>query len=280
MADRFSAFTFVDRITEIEPGTRARGCFNIPDDLPDFSLSLVSEAIGQLTAWVAMAHLEFRRRPVTGLAGEVRILGTGVPGRMLDLEVAIESCDDDAVAYGGWASVGGAPVVKLSRCVGPMLPHEEFDDPEAVRADFETLCGPGAPPGRFRGVPSPDFGLTDRDPGKRLRGVLQVPASAPLFADHFPRRAVYPGTLLLDSQVRLGFQLAGEARRSNPGASLTPSRVLDLKVRSFILPGQVVELEAEMLSEAGGTATAALAARVGGKLVSTARAEFIPQESS
>jgi hypothetical protein len=71
MPDRFSAFSFVDRITALEPGTRARGRFAVPAGLPEFSTCLVAEAVGQLAAWVAMAQAEFRRRPVAALSGEM-----------------------------------------------------------------------------------------------------------------------------------------------------------------------------------------------------------------
>src|SRR3990172_8254334 len=101
MAEHFSAFSFVDRITELEAGTRAKGQFAVPDGLPYFPACLVAEAVGQLAAWVAMHHAGFRRRPVAGLAGETRFLGEVTPGQCLDLEVEIESCDDEAVAYGG-----------------------------------------------------------------------------------------------------------------------------------------------------------------------------------
>src|SRR3990172_3125605 len=98
MADRFSAFSFVDRITALEPGRRARGRFAVPAGLSEFSTCLVAEAGGQLAAWVAMAQAEFRRRPVAALSGETRIVGEAAPGEILDLGVEIESCDPDAVA--------------------------------------------------------------------------------------------------------------------------------------------------------------------------------------
>ena len=202
MADRFSAFSFVDRITALEPGRRARGRFAVPAGLSEFSTCLVAEAVGQLAAWVAMAQAEFRRRPVAALSGETRIVGEAAPGEILDLGVEIESCDSDAVAFGGWARLADTPVLELRRCVGPMLPLEDFDAPEAVRGDFETLCGPGARPGRFRGIAEPDLALIDRVPGRRLRAAISVPESAPFFADHFPRRPVFPATLLLAAQIR------------------------------------------------------------------------------
>jgi len=179
MPERFSAFSFVDRITALEPGRWARGRFAVPAELAEFSTCLVAEAVGQLAAWVAMAQAEFRRRPVAALSGEMRIEREVAPGEILDLEVEIESGDSDTVAFAGWARLADAPVLALSRCVGPMLPQEDFDDPEAVRGDFETLCGPGARPGRFRGIAKLDLVLIDRVPGQRLRAAMNVPVSAP-----------------------------------------------------------------------------------------------------
>jgi 3-hydroxymyristoyl/3-hydroxydecanoyl-(acyl carrier protein) dehydratase len=278
MDERFSAFSFVDRITALEPGRWARGRFAVPSGLPEFSFStcLVAEAVGQLAAWAAMAQAEFRRRPVAALSGEMRIVREAAPGEILDLGVEIESGDPDTVAFAGWARLADTPVLALSRCVGPMLPLEDFDAPEAVRRDFETLCGPGARPARFRGIAKPDLVLIDRVPGQRLRAAMNVPASAPFFADHFPRRPVFPASLLLDAQVRLALRLAGETLP--PGPPLRPARVADVKMRSFILPGQTVEIEAAMRSATDGTAELSLAAMVDGKRVATGRVEIVPRE--
>ena len=273
MADRFSAFSFVDRITALEPGRRARGRFTIPAALPEFSICLVAEAVGQLAAWVAMAQSEFRGRPVAALSREMRILGEAAPGDILDLGVEIESCDPEAVAFDGWARLGDTPVLELRRCLGPMLPLEDFDAPEAVRRDFETLCGPSARPGRFRGVEELDLTLIDRVPGQRLRAAISVPVSAPFFADHFPRRPVFPATLLLDAQIRLALRLAGETLP--PGQRLRPSRVADVKMRSFILPGHAVEIETEVRSATDGAAELTLAAMVDGKRVATGQVEIV-----
>ncbi len=208
MAERFSAFSFVDRITKLEPGARAAGHYAIPAHLPHFPACLVSEAIGQLAAWVAMSHFGFRRRPVAGLASEALFFGGVTAGQTLDLAVALETCDEDAIAYGGSARVDGGAVVELRNCVAPMLPMEEFDAPEMMQSDFEVLCGPGAPAARIRALPQQEVTVIDRVPGKSLTATLQVPESASFFGDHFPRRPVFPGTLLLDQQIELALQLA------------------------------------------------------------------------
>ena len=270
MAERFSAFSFVDRITQLEPGVRATGRYAIPGHLARFPACLVAEAIGQLAAWVSMSQLGFRRRPVAGLAGETLFFGAAAPGQVLDLAVELATCDEDAVAYGGAARVAGDAVLELRHCLGPMLPMEEFDAPEAVRADFEVLCGPGAPPERIRILPQPEVTVTDRVPGKALVASLRVPASAPFFGDHFPRRPVFPGTLLLDRLIALALELAGEAS----GAGAAPVRVSDVKMRAFIAPGQNVEIKVALQPQSATTLIASLAARVGGKTVATGRVEI------
>ena len=153
MADYFAAFSFVDRILAHEPGRRALGRYAVPADVAAFPSCLVAEAVGQLAAWVSMAHIGFRGRPVAALANETRFRSDAAPGDTLELAVDIESCDEHAVAYAGRARVDGRDVIELVDCLGPMLPVEEFDSPGAMAARFETICGEGAPPGRFRGIP-------------------------------------------------------------------------------------------------------------------------------
>jgi 3-hydroxyacyl-[acyl-carrier-protein] dehydratase len=269
MAERFSAFSVVDRIATVAPGVRATGQYGIPAHLPRFPACLVAEAIGQLAAWASMAKLGFRRRPVAGLAGETLFRGRAAPGQVLELAVEIETCDEDAVAYGGAARVGGAEVLELRHCVGPMLPMTEFDAPEAVHGDFEVLCGPGAPAARLRALPQFEVTVNERVPGRMAAATLHVPASAPFFGDHFPRRPVFPGTLLLDCQIELALELAREAA---PGAACAPTAVTDVKMRAFIAPGQPVELKVELQPQDDGGFGASLAARVDGKTVATGRA--------
>src|SRR5262245_36534719 len=272
MVERFSAFSFVDRITKLEPGVRAAGRYAIPAHLPRFPTCLVAEAIGQLAAWVSMSRLGFRRRPVAGLAAETLFFRGAAPGQVLDLAVEIETCDEDAVAYGGTAHIGGERVLELRHCVGPMLPMEEFDAPEAVGGDFEVLCGPGAPANRIRSLPEPAVTIDERVPGKAVAATLHVPVTAPFFGDHFPRRPVFPGTLLLDRQIDLALDLAREA--SVTGGKPAPSRVSDVKMRSFIAPGQAVAIRIELAPQSEARFDARLAARVDGKPVATGRAEI------
>jgi 3-hydroxymyristoyl/3-hydroxydecanoyl-(acyl carrier protein) dehydratase len=273
MTAHFAAFSFVDRITEFVAGSRASAMFWVPQDVRAFPPCLVAEAVGQLAAWVAMSRVDFRGRPVAALATETRFLGEVFPGQSLQLAVEIEDCDDDMVAYGGSARVEGRPVVELEHCLGPMLPVEDFDAPDALRDRLELLCGPGAQPGRFAGVTLPEAALIERVPGKSLRSTLEVPSYAAFFADHFPRKPVFPATLLLDAQIRAAAQLVKETQGSG-SANPVASRMTHVKMRTFITPGQQVELAATLASDDASVKRIMLSAHVAGKNVATARVEF------
>jgi 3-hydroxymyristoyl/3-hydroxydecanoyl-(acyl carrier protein) dehydratase len=281
MADdpHFAAYSFVDRIVEFVPAERARATFAIPAAMCAFPPALVAEAVGQLAAWVAMEAIDFRGRPVAALATETRFFAEAKPGQTLDLTVDLIACDDDAVAYNGHANVAGRRVIELADCLGPMLPVAQFDAPETLRARLAVLRGSGATPGRFRGVDDIAVNIDHRVPGTELRASVDVPAAAAFFGDHFPRRPVFPATLLLDTQMRLALDLAHEAM----GADALPPRALrvtHVKMRAFILPSQRLDIGVSLGAPENGVARAMLTARAGDKLVASARLELAMESQS
>jgi 3-hydroxymyristoyl/3-hydroxydecanoyl-(acyl carrier protein) dehydratase len=278
MDDHFAAFSFVDRITAFEPGKRARGSFAVPADLTAFPACLVAEAVGQLAAWAAMDAIDFRGRPVAALATETIFHADVSPGSKLDLAVEIDSCDDEAIAYGGVAEVDGLRVIELMHCLGPMLPVADFDAPEALRERLRLLRGEGAPGGAFRGVVAPKFSALEGEPGRAARAVLEIPRSAPFFADHFPRRPVFPATLLLDCQIRLALDLARAAVAPATAGSLVARRMTNVKMRSFIEPGSAVVLEAQLAAVNDVNEAVRLSAVVDGRTVATARLNLALRE--
>jgi 3-hydroxymyristoyl/3-hydroxydecanoyl-(acyl carrier protein) dehydratase len=277
MSDHFAAFSFVDRISDFASGAHARGWYAVPREIAEFPSCLVAEAVGQLAAWVAMDKLDYRGRPVAALATETVFEGSAAPGDLLELDVAIDDCDDEVIAYGGWAKVNGRRVIELRHCLGPMVPVEDLDSPQALRDRFALLRGRGATAGAFRGVASVPLAVDARVPGKSLHAMLAVPEHAAFFGDHFPRRPVFPATLLLDLQMRLAIELADSIGDRPGGAMMTASRMTNVKMRTFITPGQQVGLNVEMLPAAdeGATARVALSAHVGDRAVATARVELV-----
>ncbi len=259
MSGRFRAFSFVDRILAHDPAGTVRGRYTIPARATRFPASLAAEAVGQLAAWAAMDALDFRVRPVAGLAGETRFGAPFGPGDTLDLEVTMESATESDVAYHGRALVNGDVALVLDHALGPMLPAGEFDDPDAMRADFVTLTTRGAQPDRFAGVDAPPIDVTERSHGK-VRAMLAIPTEAPYFADHFPRRPVFPATLLMDALGTLAATAAGDGVRV--------AGMRDVKVRQFMPPGETLAIAVD-LDEAGDEGR--VVAKMQGKPAATAR---------
>ena len=171
--------------------------------------------------------------------------------------------------------------MELDHSVGPMLPMQDFDAPEAVRERFDLLCGPGAPSGRFPGVPDPDIEIVEEVPDERLRAMLRVPKEAAFFADHFARKPVYPASLLLDAQIRVGLQLAARSKGWPAGAQLAASRVPDMKMRSFIPPGEVLELRIDLAPRTEERKVmATTGVRVNGRAVASGKLEIVDRSSA
>ncbi len=279
----FRAFSFVDRITSVQNATEICGRYAIPSDVDEFPVALVGEAVGQLAAWAAMSALKFTHRPIAGLAGRIEFPGGAERGhsgpRVLELAANLESVDTESVAYSGTAHADGRLVVRLQDCLGPMVPLADLDDPQALANRFEVLCGPGAAPGGFRGLPPLALERTAGDTGRQARATFQVPPSAPLFADHFPRRPVLPGSLLMHLSLQLGAMLVSELPPPASGR-WGDWTILDMKLRSFIPPGTVLELDARLKQRSEASAMLALEARAGRDLLATARLVLQPKLNS
>jgi 3-hydroxyacyl-[acyl-carrier-protein] dehydratase len=281
MNEHFRAFSFVDRIHALEPGVSIRGSYAIPSGLQSFPSSLVAEAVGQLAAWGAMQAVDFKRRPVAGLAGEIELLSPVRPGDVLELAADLETVDIDAAAYAGTAHTNGKLVIRLQHCVGPMMPLEEFDDPKLLHERFTLLQGAGATPGGFRGMPSIELMIhPNENDGQSLRATLRVPDSAPFFGDHFPRRPVFPGTLLMNSKLELAAALARHLPAPAVGGDWTVRGVSDMKLRVFTLPGETLEVAAKLHQLSSDTATVTVESRKGNQIIGGARVRLAPGERS
>ena len=270
-------FLFVDSIDQIKSGKSARGRLKIPAGavIPP---SLLAEGVGQLAGWIAMERCDFSARPVAGIVGRCVIEAQPPSGDEVELEVEAGTCDSDAIEYRGSAIIDGHSIVRLSECVGPMLAMEEFDDPLRVAKRFERLLF-----GReHRGLTAELLASTALEPkligvAQAAGAVLEVPKSSAIYAEHFPRKPVLPGTRLLDAQMRLGLSLIERSARPSAAAN-GPRRlsIRNLKIRSFVRPGTTVELGAKLMPSSDQQQIIALSATQQGKSVATASLEVEP----
>lgn len=275
MNGHFRTFSFVDRITSVEPGGRIRGHYRVPATV-GFPVALAVEAVGQLAAWAAMAALGFTHRPVAGIAGTVELLSDVRLGHLLELTAELESVDTETTGYSGMAHVGDSPVARLWDCVGPMMPLQDFDDPQSLRHRYQILSTVGTCGGGFEGLPAPAMDCLGGEPGRVERAVFQVPREAPFFADHFPRRPVFPGTLLMHAHLQLAAKLAA-AVPSGQGTTWLPRLLSNVKLRNFIAPGEILHLEARRTPSPGPPLIVAVESRLRERLIGSADVRFSPE---
>ena len=271
------AFSFVDRIASVQAGRQIRGRYVIPSQQGHFPLSLVGEAVGQLAAWAAMAAVDFAQRPVAGLAGSIELLGEPRAGQVLELAANLEHVDAESMEYAGTAQVDDTLVIRLTDCVGPMVQLSEFDDPHKVRLRFEELCRMGAVAGGFPGLPELTLERTGGEAGDYVCASFQVPTEAAFFADHFPRRPVFPGSLLMHLNLQLGAVLATEIPPPAKGRWV-PGIIRDMKLRTFIPPGATLSIEAKLKQLSPDRASLTLETRAASEVIATAGLTLIARD--
>ncbi len=269
------SFLLIDRILEFEPAQRARASLAIPPRHPGLPPCLLVEAVGQLAGYLAMAEAGFSSRPVAAVADDVLVHAGATAGDELELEVEVLALRSSAIAYRGAARLRGAPLVEIRRALGALLPMAGFDEPERVRAELARLRDRGLD---ARTLPGPaslvaPTRVLERTP-TTVSAEIQAPLESEVYAEHFPRRPVYPATLLLDAQIAVARTLAGALLGSSAPRL---DRVRKVRVRSFTAPGDRLRLSSSIRDEApGDRARIALEARAGATLVSSAFAEFRP----
>ena len=268
MSEHFRAFSFVDRIHSDEVGQRIKGSYHLPEEIDEFPLSLVSESIGQCAAMSSMKAVDFKFRPVAGIAGAVDFSGGVKPGDTLELEANLVRADEEAVGYSGVARVNGDEVVRLHDCLGPMVPMEDFDDPAAVSARYDLLRGEGAEAGVFPGVPSFAYEAGELVAGESATGTFQIPEGAAFFQDHFPRNPVFPGTLLMNLKLQFVQSLVDTLEGSSLWKAVGMEKV---KLRAFMPPGESLSLSAGVQEIGGDKATILVQSRRGKRINSSAR---------
>jgi len=268
MSNHFKAFSFVDQIHSDEIGVKIMGSYQIPARIDQFPLSLVAEAIGQLAAMSSMKAVDFQFRPVAGIAGAVDFTGVVKPGDTLELEATLSKADEESVNYDGIAKVNGEPVVVLHDSLGPMVPMLDFDDPSAVSARYDLLVGEGAEPGAFKGVPEFTYEKTGGERGASSEGKFTIPSEAPFFGDHFARNPVFPGTLLMNLNLKLALDLVSELE----GEGIwEPVQMINVKLRDFMPPGETLDLQASVAEVSDHTAKVRVQTRKGKKRTSSAQ---------
>ena len=121
------------------------------------------------------------------------------------------------------------------------------------------------------------FFLVDRilelEEGVRATGIKNVTANEPFFQGHFPGMPIMPGVLIMEALAQVGAValLAKEENRGKIGVFVGADK---FKWRKQVVPGDTLQLEAEILSTKLGIGTAKVAATVDGKVAASGEIKF------
>lgn len=99
--------------------------------------------------------------------------------------------------------------------------------------------------------------------GRTIRVDAQVPQESTIFEGHFPGHPLMPGVLLIEAMAQASGWLVLAATRFERMAFL--AAVKEAKLRSFVVPGQLLSITAKVLHEGSGFAMTKASITVNGK---------------
>ena len=122
------------------------------------------------------------------------------------------------------------------------------------------------------------FLLVDRvlelEPGKKIVAVKNVSANEPFFQGHFPEFPIMPGVLIVEALAQAA-GICTNAGQEGGGNKLGVFASIDeMKFKRQVIPGDVLRLEAEILSMKMGVVKARVLATVEGKTAAEGQIKF------
>jgi len=115
--------------------------------------------------------------------------------------------------------------------------------------------------------------IVDLDPvGLTIKCAATVPTASTIFEGHFPGYPLMPGVLLIETMAQTSGWLVVAANRFERMPFL--AAVKDAKLRTFVTPGQVLAVSAELKHEGSGYAITEASIAVDGKSICDATLTF------
>ena len=296
-------FRFIDRIVDYKAHryvhayklvTRNESWFyQLPSGEQVLSPAVVSEAIAQASGWLAMASYDFRKRPILLADEETEYFDVVRPGDCLEIYTIVtrEEEGDDMLHTQSVARVDGRLVCRCECTRGYLLPLEELADPALMRCHFQHVFKPGpipkSSPAKALHALELDFspgglglidGLISVEPGKSVVSYKNVTISESYFSEHFPRRPVVPGVVLMSCVGESCQYLLADSSKNialSRRLSLAPLATHGIRFRRFVEPGDQCQIEVKVIAgdvrNVGGSVTIAATIHANGSRVMMAK---------
>jgi 3-hydroxymyristoyl/3-hydroxydecanoyl-(acyl carrier protein) dehydratase len=244
-------FLFVDAIEQQDgPVIIGRRNFGVDEPMRSVTLSghavvtpsALSEAIGQLASWQCLEKNDFTARPVFLFADRIAVM-TQVPvGSDVVLKAVITENDGQSFRFSGTAELNGEVVQSIDNSQCAVMPLADLEDPAVARQRFQALTSGGLKLAGAEGEPYRYDRLVDDvqilEAGRSLRAFKTFAADEPFYADHFPRFPVTPIVMLNEMIATATARCVGVEQR----AALSAREITNLKIRSFVRPGEMCEV--------------------------------------
>ena len=115
--------------------------------------------------------------------------------------------------------------------------------------------------------------IMECEPGIRAKGIKCVSANEMQFMGHFPQKHVMPGVLLIEALAQVG-AVAILTKEENKGKIAFFGGIKNARFKTQVIPGDVVELECEIIAQKGPVGFGKAVATVNGKVAVSAELSF------
>lgn len=115
--------------------------------------------------------------------------------------------------------------------------------------------------------------IEELEPGKRAAARKCISYNEPYFAGHFPKEPVMPGVLIIEAMAQAG-AVAMLSMPEMKGKTAYFAGIQSARFKQKVIPGDVLELEVEMIKVKGPVGIGKGTATVRGKLAASAEIMF------
>ncbi len=118
--------------------------------------------------------------------------------------------------------------------------------------------------------------VLDYEPSKWAKGIKCVSVNEMQFLGHFPQQHVMPGVLVVEALAQVG-AIAILTEEENKGKIVFFGGIKNARFKKQIIPGDVIEMECELMERKGPVGYGKATAKVDGKVAVIAELTFAIQ---